>query len=89
MPGPSAAALLDRWEQAERLGPVDRAVALAAVAAHGARDAEDDVASLPLGRRDALLLRLRSDLAGPLLDATTACTIRSLPPCLLRPPGSQ
>jgi phage-related baseplate assembly protein len=34
---------------------------------------EAELASLPLGRRDALLLRLRSQLAGETLEATAAC----------------
>jgi hypothetical protein len=66
MPDLSAAATLDLWEAAGRLGPVERALALAAVA----EPAEvDELARLPLGRRDALILRL----AGRALEATATC----------------
>jgi len=46
-------------------------VALAAAADPPATAAE--VAALPLGRRDARLLRLRTGLAGPVLEATAPC----------------
>jgi hypothetical protein len=58
---------LDLWERAQPLGPIERAVELAAAAAPAA--ARDDVAALPLGRRDARLLALR-DTA---LEATAGC----------------
>ena len=68
---PPGAALLDLWEQAGLLGPVERAVALAAAAPPPA--APDEVAALPVGRRDARLLRLRTALAGPSVEAPAAC----------------
>lgn len=73
-----AAAVLDLWEHAQGLAPVARAVALAAAAPRLAGDADDvgddaDVAALPLGQRDARLLRLRAALAGPALEATAPC----------------
>lgn len=71
MPGLTAAATLDLWEQADHLPPVERAVALA-VAADPSSDAAA-VARLPLGRRDERLLRLRSELTSRPLDATAAC----------------
>lgn len=71
MPRLTAAATLDLWEQADRLPPVERAVALA-VAADPSSDAVA-VARLPLGRRDERLLRLRSELTSRPLDATAAC----------------
>jgi len=71
MPGLTAAATLDLWEQADDLPPVERAIALA-VAADPSSDAAA-VARLPLGRRDRRLLRLRSELTSRPLDATAAC----------------
>jgi hypothetical protein len=71
MPGLPAAVTLELWEGAEGLRPVERALALAAAAGPPAR--ADELASLPLGRRDARLLRLRTELAGDALEATAAC----------------
>jgi hypothetical protein len=71
MPGLPAAVTLDLWEGAEGLRPVERALALAA-AAEPPTDATA-LAALPLGRRDARLLRLRTALAGETLEATAAC----------------
>jgi hypothetical protein len=71
MPGLSAAATLDLWERTARLPAVDRAVALA-VAAEPTFDVEA-MAQLPVGRRDARLLRLRTELAGDTFDAIAAC----------------
>jgi hypothetical protein len=68
MGGPSAVTVLDLWEAAERLPPVERSLALAAAA--GPPAGADELARLPLGRRDARLLRLRP--AGE-LEATAAC----------------
>ncbi len=68
MGGPSALAVLELWEAAERLPPVERTLALAAAA--GPPEDAGELARLPVGRRDALLLRLR---AGPQLEATAAC----------------
>ena len=56
-----AVAVLDLWEAAERLPPVERALALAAAAGPPAEAGE--LARLPLGRRDARLLRLRTGVA--------------------------
>jgi hypothetical protein len=72
MPGLSAAATLDLWQAAHALGPVERALVLAAEA--GPADAGvDELARLPLGRRDARLLDLHTALSGHVLDATAAC----------------
>lgn len=68
MPGLSAAATLDLWQAAHALGPVERALVLAAERA----DLEE-VARLPLGRRDARLLELHVALSGHVLEATAAC----------------
>src|SRR3954454_13343306 len=71
MPGMSAASILDLWDRAERLDPVERALALAAGGDPAGGTAE--AAALPLGRRDARLLRLRTELAGETLEATAPC----------------
>ncbi len=71
MVGLDAASALDLWERAQHLDPVSRAVELAA-AGEPATPA-DDVAGMPLGCRDARLLRLRGASAGAALDATAAC----------------
>jgi hypothetical protein len=66
MPDLSAAATLDLWQAVEGRDPVGRSLALAAVSG---RD-PDELAAMPLGRRDALLLELH---AGEALDARAAC----------------
>jgi hypothetical protein len=71
VPGLTAAATLDLWEQADHLSPIERAIALAAAADPVAEAAA--VARLPLGRRDGRLLHLRSELTSRPLDATAAC----------------
>jgi hypothetical protein len=72
MPELSAAATLDLWETGEELGPVERCLALIATA-DPASEGLHDLARLPLGRRDARLLRLHTALAGPILEGTAAC----------------
>jgi hypothetical protein len=62
----SAAATLDLWQAVEGRDPIERSLALAAVSG---RD-PDELAALPIGRRDALLLELH---AGEALEATAAC----------------
>ena len=62
----SAAATLDLWQEAEGRDPVGRALALASLSGRPL----DELAALPIGRRDALLLEL---YAGEALDATAAC----------------
>lgn len=69
MPDLSAAATLDLWQAVEGSDPIGRALALAAAPGR----APDEVARLPLGRRDALLLELHAALAGPVLEATARC----------------
>jgi hypothetical protein len=66
----SAAATLDLWQAAEELGPVERSLALAAAAAAAP---VDELARLPLGRRDALLLELHTRLGRRALEATAPC----------------
>ena len=70
MPDLSAAATLDLWEAARELRPVERALALAAA---GEPVGAEELARLPLGRRDARILELHEALAGRELDATAAC----------------
>lgn len=71
MVGLQATRALDLWERAQPLGAIERAIELAAAAEPVA--ARDDVAALPLGRRDARLLALRDASAGASLDATARC----------------
>jgi hypothetical protein len=66
MPHLSAAGTLDLWQEAEGRGPVGRSLVLAAVSGRPV----DELAALPIGRRDALLLELHADET---LDATAAC----------------
>jgi hypothetical protein len=68
----SAAATLDLWETAEGLGPIERSLALAGAAGPGRPDV-DELARLPLGRRDARLLGLHAELSGTTLQATAPC----------------
>lgn len=62
--------LLDVWERALPLPPARRALALLAVAAD---DAPEALARLPVGRRDAQLLRLRERLFGSRLQTLANC----------------
>jgi hypothetical protein len=65
------AELLAAWERGRRLGPVHRALLLLAAACPGAQ--VDDLARLPIGRRDALLLALREATFGPRVEAVLGC----------------
>jgi hypothetical protein len=67
-----AAAKLDLWQAAEGRDPIDRALLLATAAGDGT-DGEDELAQLPLGRRDARLLALHRALGGGVLTATAGC----------------
>jgi hypothetical protein len=64
-----AGPLLDLWEQAEGLPPVERALSLAA--SNGADP--DALRSEPVGRTNAHVLALREDILGPSLAATASC----------------
>jgi hypothetical protein len=70
MPDISAAATLDLWQSVEALRPVDRSLALASAVDP---DAADDLAEVPLGRRDSRLLELHEQLAGRSLEAVSIC----------------
>src|SRR5262245_58865909 len=65
----SSVAILGLWEEANALPPVERALVLASLEGGGA----DELARLPLGRRDARLLRVHAALTGPALEATASC----------------
>jgi hypothetical protein len=65
------AAVLEAWERGAARHPVDRALVLLAAAFPGASRAE--LAALPLGERDAALLRLRRATVGAELAAFTEC----------------
>jgi hypothetical protein len=70
-PASSAARLLDVWEQGSAVSAPRRALLLLA-AAHPEFEGAM-LGALPVGRRDALLLRLRARLFGPRLEATATC----------------
>jgi hypothetical protein len=67
----SAAELLDLWEWGASRHPVERGLAL--LAAAWPERPLDELARLPIGRRDTALLRLRSELFGAALDVRTEC----------------
>jgi hypothetical protein len=66
LPHLSAAAVLDLWQEAEGRDAVERSLALATPSGRPL----DELAALPIGRRDALLLELHG---GPELQATATC----------------
>jgi hypothetical protein len=63
--------LLAIWERGQGQGPVARALAILTVAFPG--EAEDTLAALPLGRRDARLLAVRAATFGPHLACLAPC----------------
>ncbi len=67
----TAAALLDVWEQALHQSPAERALTLLNAAQPGV--SAEQLAALPVGARDARLLRLRVRLFGSRLVAVTSC----------------
>lgn len=71
MPVPSAAQLLEVWEGALAESPTRRALSLLA-AAHPEWSAAE-LAAMPIGRRDARLLRLRQQLFGSQLMLVVPC----------------
>jgi hypothetical protein len=68
---PSQAELLGIWERGEGQWPWRRALALLEGSAPGASD--DELASVPIGRRDAMLLDLREQLFGSAFTGVTSC----------------
>jgi len=67
----TAAELLRVWELGLPRPPAERALAL--LAAAGAGPSVDELARLPLGRRDTRLLALRAAMFGPRYQAVAAC----------------
>jgi hypothetical protein len=72
VPDLSAAARLDLWQAAERRDRIERSLVLARAADVGTASI-DELARLPLGRRDARLLALHRALGGGALAATARC----------------
>jgi hypothetical protein len=72
MPHLSAAATLELWQEAERRDVLERTLVLAG-AAGGGRATPDELARMPLGRRDQRVLALHSALGGGALEATARC----------------
>jgi hypothetical protein len=68
---PSAGELLDIWEVGSSLSLSRRALLLLGAAHPNA--SEDELAALPVGRRDAQLLRLYEQLFGARLTAVAVC----------------
>ena len=68
---PNAAQLIGAWEQGTARHSVDRALTLLAAAYPEKTIAE--LAALPIGRRDAVLLEFRGALFGPALDCYAEC----------------
>jgi hypothetical protein len=73
MHAPGADALLLAWEQGRALSPTRRALVLLGAAMPGT--APGDLAAMPLGARDAALLRLRQALFGDTVAALAACPV--------------
>src|SRR2546430_16616774 len=67
----SAAELLDVWEWGLSRSPVERGLGL--LTAAWPEQPVDELARLPIGRRDTRLLQLRSALFGHELDVQTTC----------------
>ncbi len=67
----TATALLDAWERGRTASPLHRALLLLALA--WPEWSQEQLAQLPLGRRDALLLQLREGIFGPRLASVVDC----------------
>lgn len=63
-----AAAVLDVWERAWPLAPIDRALTLWAAAS-----GRTDAATQPIGERERALLRMRRAMFGSAMDAVAEC----------------
>ena len=72
MSAPPAERILDVWDRTLRLNPARRCDALVRLADHAAPESGLD--ELSVGTRDAILLRLRSELFGDALAAEFRCT---------------
>lgn len=71
MRAPTPATLLDAWERGGEGSPAMRGLLLLDTADTGL--GRDGLARLAIGRRDALLLRLRQRLFGDAMEAVVAC----------------
>lgn len=71
MRAPTPATLLDAWERGGESSPAMRGLLLLETADTGL--GRDGLARLAVGRRDALLLRLRQCLFGDAMEAVVAC----------------
>jgi len=71
MRAPTAAALLDAWDQGHAASPVGRALAL--LAAADPTSAPATLAALPVGERDGRLLTLREAVFGARVAGRAAC----------------
>lgn len=67
----SASEIVTIWEQGSGRHPVDRALALLAVACPGIDP--EQLASLAIGRRDTCLMRLRESIFGPAATGAARC----------------
>jgi hypothetical protein len=67
----SAAGIVEAWERGSRLVPAERALTLLAAACPD--QTGDELAALPLGARDALLLTARERLFGAELASVARC----------------
>ncbi|MCW3846505.1 hypothetical protein OF829_04590 [Sphingomonas sp. LB-2] len=70
MKRPQDGAVLDWWERARTLPPLERALHLLALFVDAGAEA---IADWPIGRRDRALLAARAMLIGPEICATAAC----------------
>jgi len=70
MKRPSDSAVLDWWEEARALSPIDRPLHLLALFVDAPAAA---IADWPIGRRDRALLDARAILLGPEIRAVAAC----------------
>jgi hypothetical protein len=70
MPGFDAATVVELWERGRALGPLSRALMLAAA---GSGEREEAVVDWPLGRREAALIGLRTACFGNAIPASVAC----------------
>lgn len=67
----TASDILDVWERGRSRHPIDRALTILAAAMPEA--SHHDLMTLPIGRRDVALLRIRADTFGQLLDGRIRC----------------
>ena len=71
MPGLTSSQVLQLWDTVRDWHPLDRALAILAVAFPD--ETFDTLADLPVGRRDRRLLEIRSNTLGPVLAGQAEC----------------